>query len=887
MPPKRAVGRASAATEQKQHNGDDSARENDLWESPPAPQPEREPEPDLQPEHQTQGNLEPRGGSPLKKWDSHTHCSALDDEEGVAVSSWASCSCYAAATAIVGVGVVAAAVLGRSGTRDGAVLWSDWVTTQTIEITRTLRRVIQRPEFINWVWLRQQTNDTVRMLSCAIQHPDSAATATTAGGLLAAGVVCQCAKRDEAPAPSTKQKLSVAQQRWKRAGRLAKSVRSFRGEVFNIDEFAGVYDTSTDVDLKEFEGLMSSKLIRASTGETSPAKHWRKLKNNMHQAVNNFQGAATVSQGASGLSPSKSIREAALVAHKVTKHSAIVFDCADDHTVVYRVQYEAESCSVRAKVIATCAGVNDILRRNAGSWFLKFSSQTCESQKKISEPDIVMVGTAAWYESGSDGIDKKRLQSVWNKIDGDQSGSLDKHELRRALEDMGKVMGDDEFASLWATIDDDQSGQVSFDEFMTWYEQQDTDVGWTGSANRAKDLVSSLTHKGLLCKRLGGAEQALFESLAVREAACRLGMKPHPQYFIGTGGTWVHCVSLTSTESPIILCNDGVLGWVDGVRRLDNSLDPLLELDAWYRDTVVAELDSVESHRVKPISKLQGSIVLSGAAFEAAVVANLHSERDELKPVRAHDAIQKMSAVLADLRQTMADHLLEFKTAASLSAKYREGQKVAMDLCNISLHIELLQRMVHADATLFFKSKWSTVSLPRPIKRSGLRRTSTRRRTERMARAPEEGVDAMSERASWVVGWYMHLLSTQFGIQFGGVAALMAHLDGLYAKAIKLANMYDEEHAGNSLVSESSKATHSESVALTLVTMRDVVESLRLKAKRREPTATTALLALSAATGGRMDGLDYKFKSVESLFRKLIQRLDRQLKANQHVPHCA
>jgi len=67
--------------------------------------------------------------------------------------------------------------------------------------------------------------------------------------------------------------------------------------------------------------------------------------------------------------------------------------------------------------------------------------------------------------------------------------------------------------------------------------------------------------------------------------------------------------------------------------------------------------------------------------------------------------------------------------------------------------------------------------------------------------------------------------------------------------------------------------------------MQDVVEALRKKAASLEPPATRSLIALTDAAGGRMDGLDFKFKSEESLFRKLIQRLDRQLKqvSNPHL----
>eukprot|EP01043_Picozoa_sp_COSAG02_P041503 COSAG02_NODE_3446_length_6727_cov_3.084339_5_plen_609_part_01 len=519
--------------------------------------------------------------------------------EGGTPVSWGSCACYASA-AIVGAGVVA-----------GAALGTDWLRLRGHEAVRALRESAQLPG-TGTEWLKLQRNETVQALTRVGQQSGGATTATVAGGLLAAAVLCQRPRKDESSVQSHSTDRSHVQKRWKRAGRVAKSLHSFQGKVFDHDDFTGVYSIPDQIDLKECEGLINSKLIGASAGETSTAKRWSKLRSNRIQVADIMRGRAVGLQATKGppqTPKTMSVGEAAMTANRIRKHSALVFDCADDHTVVYKLQHEPESCSVRANVVGSCAGVAEILRRNAGSWFLKFVMLTCETQKRISEPEVSMVGTAAWYESGADDMEKKRLKSIWNSIDSDQSGTLDENELRRALDNMGKVMSDEEFTNVWGTVDSDQSGQVSFNEFMAWYKQQDNDEGAAGNANanananagRARELVSSLTHKGLLCKRLGGSEQAIFESLAVREVACRLGMSPHPQYFIGTGGTWVHCVALNSTVNPIVLCNDGALGWVEGVRRLGSSLDPLSELDTWLHDTVKAELDSVESQRVESI----------------------------------------------------------------------------------------------------------------------------------------------------------------------------------------------------------------------------------------------------------------------------------------------
>jgi hypothetical protein len=52
-----------------------------------------------------------------------------------------------------------------------------------------------------------------------------------------------------------------------------------------------------------------------------------------------------------------------------------------------------------------------------------------------------------------------------------------------------------------------------------------------------------------------GAEQALFEGVAVRDAACRHGLLADAM--IGSGSTWVHCVRMgesknTSENAPVV-----------------------------------------------------------------------------------------------------------------------------------------------------------------------------------------------------------------------------------------------------------------------------------------------------------------------------------------------
>ena len=146
------------------------------------------------------------------------------------------------------------------------------------------------------------------------------------------------------------------------------------------------------------------------------------------------------------------------------------------------------------------------------------------------------------------------------------------------------------------------------------------------------------------------------------------------------------------------------------------------------RDTVIVELDHIESRRVAPLAKLDGSIVVSGAGYDAGVLASLASGPSELRPVRASSALQAMEEALASMKRQMVDSLLDFKTAPTMSSTFAEGHRLASALCNLSLHIEILQRLVDPRCTLYFKKGWAGVKPVLSVaKRRGKRRASPTR----------------------------------------------------------------------------------------------------------------------------------------------------------------
>jgi Ca2+-binding EF-hand superfamily protein len=65
------------------------------------------------------------------------------------------------------------------------------------------------------------------------------------------------------------------------------------------------------------------------------------------------------------------------------------------------------------------------------------------------------------------------LKNIWERVDEDGSGNLDKDELGKVLLQMGKVPAPEELDEMMAEIDFSGDGQIDFDEFQVWFNRQD------------------------------------------------------------------------------------------------------------------------------------------------------------------------------------------------------------------------------------------------------------------------------------------------------------------------------------------------------------------------------------------------------------------------------
>eukprot|EP01046_Picozoa_sp_COSAG06_P102124 COSAG06_NODE_48280_length_333_cov_0.858974_1_plen_96_part_01 len=78
--------------------------------------------------------------------------------------------------------------------------------------------------------------------------------------------------------------------------------------------------------------------------------------------------------------------------------------------------------------------------------------------------------------------DRSALRTLFDEIDADGGGSLDRGEVARMAEKMGAAMSEHELDAAMAEMDEDGSGDVSFDELVKWFSERKT-------ASPLKDLM--------------------------------------------------------------------------------------------------------------------------------------------------------------------------------------------------------------------------------------------------------------------------------------------------------------------------------------------------------------------------------------------------------------
>ena len=86
-------------------------------------------------------------------------------------------------------------------------------------------------------------------------------------------------------------------------------------------------------------------------------------------------------------------------------------------------------------------------------------------------------------------ITRADVQEAFDTVDVDKSGTLDRHEVRKLSESLGRPVDDTELAQMMDAMDADGSGEVNFQEFYAWFTQVGDQAGGNAAASEMKQKL--------------------------------------------------------------------------------------------------------------------------------------------------------------------------------------------------------------------------------------------------------------------------------------------------------------------------------------------------------------------------------------------------------------
>jgi Ca2+-binding EF-hand superfamily protein len=103
--------------------------------------------------------------------------------------------------------------------------------------------------------------------------------------------------------------------------------------------------------------------------------------------------------------------------------------------------------------------------------------QTQRAEEAASEgsPSRRIKHDAVVYYQDGGATQAQRMETLWESIDVDGSGSLDHDEVESMLEVLGVPAAEMDVDAAMSEIDADGDGSVDFDEFVAWYQQRNED----------------------------------------------------------------------------------------------------------------------------------------------------------------------------------------------------------------------------------------------------------------------------------------------------------------------------------------------------------------------------------------------------------------------------
>jgi Ca2+-binding EF-hand superfamily protein len=106
-----------------------------------------------------------------------------------------------------------------------------------------------------------------------------------------------------------------------------------------------------------------------------------------------------------------------------------------------------------------------------------------ETRWKFGLSDDISASVAVVDDDG-----RSEVSAIFNEVDADGSGSLDRDECRLALKRLkGREPSDSELDQAWASMDENGDGDVTLEEFSAWYEV----AQYSSASNDVMEALSS------------------------------------------------------------------------------------------------------------------------------------------------------------------------------------------------------------------------------------------------------------------------------------------------------------------------------------------------------------------------------------------------------------
>ena len=106
---------------------------------------------------------------------------------------------------------------------------------------------------------------------------------------------------------------------------------------------------------------------------------------------------------------------------------------------------------------------------NARDFLAKVQGMTDEVMKKKREQEKILEDTSTLAH-------EQRFQEIWEKVDANGDGHLDRAEITQVFKDMGKELTAEEADKAFEEMDGDGSGEIDFEEAFSWWENQDPEA---------------------------------------------------------------------------------------------------------------------------------------------------------------------------------------------------------------------------------------------------------------------------------------------------------------------------------------------------------------------------------------------------------------------------